>query len=99
MQGKYYPDLVRVFYYNLKIRDEVAYSRVKGVDIIIDNDIWENVAKFLINDVESILNGITGFNRILPYQSFLCNPAQDVGRQLWAGGLKMDERLIHYLIV
>ena len=35
MQGKYYPDLIRVFYYNLGIRDEVAYSRVKGVDIII----------------------------------------------------------------
>ena len=100
MQGKYYPDLVRVFYYNLKIRDEVAYSRVKGVDIIIDNDIWENVAKFPINDVvESILNGIAGFNRILAYQSFLRNPTQDVGGQLLTGGLKMDERLIHYLIV
>jgi len=41
MHGNYYPDLVRVFYYNLKIRDEVALSKVKGVDIIIDNDIWE----------------------------------------------------------
>jgi len=56
MQGSYYSDIVKVFYYNLKIRDEVAYSRVKGVDIIIDNDIWENVEKFPINDVvESIL--------------------------------------------
>ena len=100
MHGTYYPDLVRVFYYNLKIRDEVALSKVKGVDIIIDNDIWENVAKFPINDAaESILHGIDGFNRILAYQSFLRNPAQDVGRQLLAGGLKMDERLIHYLIV
>jgi len=51
MQGKYYLDLVRVFYYNVRIRDEVAYSRVKGVDIIIGNDIWESVAKFPINDV------------------------------------------------
>jgi len=100
MQGKYYPDLVRVFYYNLKIRDEVAYSRVKGVDIIIDNDIWENVAKFSINDAtESILNGIAGFNRILAYQSFLRNLTQDVGKQLLDKGLKIDERLIHYLIV
>jgi len=100
MQGKYYLDLVPVFYYNLKIRDEVALSKVKGVDIIIDNDIWENVAKFPINDAtESILNGIVGFNRILAYQSFLRNLTQDVGRQLLAGGLKMDERLIHYLIV
>jgi len=100
MQGKYYPDLVRVFYYNLKIRDEVALSKVKGVNIIINNDIWENVTKFPINDVaESILNGIVGFNRILAYQSFLRNLTQDVGRQLLDGGLKMDERLIHYLIV
>jgi len=84
MQGKYYPDLVRVFYCNLRIKDEVAYSRVKGLDIFIDNDIWENMAKFPINDdAESILNGIAGFNRILAYQSFLRNPAQDVGKQFW----------------
>ncbi|QCE03537.1 hypothetical protein DEO72_LG8g1562 [Vigna unguiculata] len=27
MHGTYYPDLLRVFYYNLKIRDEVALSK------------------------------------------------------------------------
>ena len=58
------------------------------------------MAKFPINDdVKPILNGFDGFNRILAYQSFLCNPTQDVGIQLLAGGLKMDESLIHYLIV
>jgi len=68
IQGSYYLDLMRVFYYNLKIRDEVVYTKVKGVSIIIDNYIWENVAKFPINDdVESILNGINGFNQILTY--------------------------------
>jgi len=38
---------------------------------MIDNDIWENVVKFPINDdVESILNGIDGLNQILANQSF-----------------------------
>jgi len=44
MQGTYYPDLVRAFYYNYKFRDGVGFTKVKGVDIILDDDIWENVA-------------------------------------------------------
>jgi len=84
MQCKYYPDLVRVLYYNLKIIDEVVLSKVKGVDIIIDNDIWENVAKLPINDAaKSIHNGIAGFKRILAYQSFLCNLARMLGDNYW----------------
>jgi len=46
MQGAYYPKLVKVFYNNYRFWDEVAFTKVKGIDIIIDNDIWKNVAKF-----------------------------------------------------
>jgi len=45
MQGTYYPDLVRAFYFNYKFRDGVGFTKVKGVDIILDDDIWENVAQ------------------------------------------------------
>ncbi|KOM48020.1 hypothetical protein LR48_Vigan07g172400 [Vigna angularis] len=44
LQGHYYPDLVRVLYYNLKAHNGIVYTRVKGVDIVLDHDIWTNVA-------------------------------------------------------
>jgi len=101
MQGTYYPDLVQTFYYNYKFRDGVGFTKVKGVDIILDDDIWEHVAQFPINDGTSpiLTTGIKGFNKIFAYRSFPRRPDQEIGRQLLAGPLKVDERLLHYLIV
>ncbi|WVY95660.1 hypothetical protein V8G54_027811 [Vigna mungo] len=44
MTSDYYRDLVQVFYNNVKAVDGNIHSRVKGVDIIIDNDMWLQVA-------------------------------------------------------
>jgi len=101
MHGTYYPDLVRSFYFNYKFKDGVGFTKVKGVDIILDDDIWENVAQFPIDDGTSpiLTAGIEGFNRIFAYRSFMRRPNQEIGRQLLAGPLKVDERLLHYLIV
>ena len=101
MQGTYYPDLVRAFYFNYKFRDGVGFTKVKGVDIILDDDIWENVAQFPIHDGTSpiLTAGIEGFNRIFAYRSFMRRADQEIGRQLLAEPLKIDERLLHYLIV
>ena len=73
MHGTYYPDLVRSFYFNYKFRDGVGFTKVKGVDIILDDDIWENVAQFPIHDGTSpiLIAGIEGFNRIFAYRSFM----------------------------
>ena len=101
MRGTYYPDLVRAFYFNYKFRDGVGFTKVKGVDIILDDDIWENVAQFPIHDATSpiITAGIEGFNRIFAYRSFMRRPDKEIGHQLLAGPLKVDEHLLHYLIV
>jgi len=66
MQGTYYLDLVQAFYYNYKFRDGVGFTKVKGVYIILDDDIWENVAQFPIHDGTSpiLTVGIEGFNII-----------------------------------
>lgn len=40
MQGRCYPDLVRVFYFNLKVRENIYSIGVKEVDIVLDVDIW-----------------------------------------------------------
>ncbi|WVZ18574.1 hypothetical protein V8G54_005896 [Vigna mungo] len=88
LKAAYYPDLVCIFYFNFKVRDDVAYTK-------------ENVAHLPIREeVVKVHIGVEGFNRILAYRSFLKNPQQHIEqKQLLVGGLKMDERLIHYLIV
>jgi len=72
MQGVYYPDLVRVFHYNLKFRGNIGYTKVKGVEIILDDDIWTNVARIPPSaDHTSILyTHIDRFNTILTYSLF-----------------------------
>ncbi|KOM56067.1 hypothetical protein LR48_Vigan10g195900 [Vigna angularis] len=44
MKGDWYPDLVRVFYNNLKNVNGDIQLRVKGVNIYIDNNVWLQVA-------------------------------------------------------
>ncbi|WVZ25217.1 hypothetical protein V8G54_003761 [Vigna mungo] len=40
MKGDCYPKLVEVFYNNVKEVEGNVHSRVKGVDIVINNDTW-----------------------------------------------------------
>ncbi|KOM57591.1 hypothetical protein LR48_Vigan11g062400 [Vigna angularis] len=42
-KGDCYPELVGVLYNNIKVVDGNIHSRVKGVDIIINNDTWLQV--------------------------------------------------------
>jgi len=43
MKGNIYPDLIRVFYTNLKFVDNNLVSHVKGVDMEITHDVWTTV--------------------------------------------------------
>ncbi|KOM47498.1 hypothetical protein LR48_Vigan07g120200 [Vigna angularis] len=100
LRGKYYPDLVRIFYFNLKVCDGVFQTRVKGVDIVLDNKIWTNVAKVpVLANSQIIPSDFPHLNKIMVYQSLLRNPRQRNNRLFLAGGLKMEERLLHYIIV
>ncbi|WVZ19820.1 hypothetical protein V8G54_007142 [Vigna mungo] len=57
-----------VFYYNLKTRDGIAYSKVKGVDIALDYNIWTNVAHLpIFDDALHVPNDFGHFNQILTY--------------------------------
>lgn len=100
LQGSYYHDLILIFYYNFKYKNRVTFTKVIGIDIILDNDIWTNVAHLLVQkDAINVQIRLEGFNRVLAFRSFLKNPQQLINMQFLVGGLKMDERLIHYLIV
>ncbi|KOM58003.1 hypothetical protein LR48_Vigan11g103600 [Vigna angularis] len=100
-KGCIYPDLIRVFYFNLRYRDGIISTKVKGVRIILDDDVWTNVAQLTIwDDAVKVHLGLQDFNRLMTFQSFLRNPEQQTNRrQLLVGGFKVEERMIHYLIV
>ncbi|KOM31588.1 hypothetical protein LR48_Vigan01g114300 [Vigna angularis] len=100
-KGCIYPDLIRVFYFNLCYRDGIITTKVKGVPIILDDDVWTNVAQLTLwDDAVKVHLGIPDFNRLLAFQSFLRHPEHQINRQqLLVGGFKVEERIIHYLIV
>ncbi|KOM51988.1 hypothetical protein LR48_Vigan09g064700 [Vigna angularis] len=54
-KGCIYPDLIRVFYFNLRYRDGIISTKVKGVRIILDDDVWTNVAQLTIRDDADLL--------------------------------------------
>ena len=41
----YYPELVRIFYNNLKIRDDVIFSEVHKIPIVVDQSLFYSVTK------------------------------------------------------
>lgn len=75
MADPWYPELVRVFYYNLKISDGTLYSKFKGVDIKLANEVWTKVAGFKLGGEKCHL-GINGFHKFTIYQDSLRNPEE-----------------------
>jgi len=41
----YFPELVKVFYNNLKIQDGVLYSEVHNISIIVDQSLFYSLTK------------------------------------------------------
>ncbi|KOM52353.1 hypothetical protein LR48_Vigan09g101200 [Vigna angularis] len=86
---------VRLGYYRFygfqfpNLFEDQATTKVKGVYITLDDDIWTNVTMMTIrDDVVKVHLGIEGFNHLLAFQSFLRNPQQQQGtNNFW----QMDE--------
>ncbi|KOM57415.1 hypothetical protein LR48_Vigan11g044800 [Vigna angularis] len=72
LQGDCYPNLVKVFYSNLKKKGNCLTSRVKG-KISIDYSIWKYVAGFQQEGLNAH-QGIRGFYKTDIYNNFLKNP-------------------------
>ena len=54
MKGNIYPDLIRIFYTNLKFEGNNLVSHVKGVDMEITHDVWATVTRLKYDVLESI---------------------------------------------
>ena len=100
MKGNIYPNLIRVFYTNLKFEGNNLVSHVKGVDMEITHEVWAAVtglkyAGLRIN--KGSIGVVEDFNKIQYYKSCLKNPHAQV-RTCYVGGLKLNERLLALIV-
>jgi len=100
MKRNSYPDLIWVFYTNLKFEGNNLVSHVKGVDMEITHEVWADVTdlKYTGLRINKENNGVVeDFNKIQYYKSSLKNPHAQV-RTCSVGGLKLNERLLALII-
>ena len=100
MNGNIYPDLIKVFYTNLKFEGNNIVSHVKGVDMEITYDVWTAVADlkyFGLRINKGNLDVVEDFNKVQYYKSCLKNQNAQV-RACSVGGLRLDERLLTLIV-
>ncbi|KOM40961.1 hypothetical protein LR48_Vigan04g115900 [Vigna angularis] len=96
MADPWYPELVRVFYSNLKISDGTLCSRVKGVDIKLTDDVWTTIVGF--RGEKSHL-GIDGLQKFSVYQDCLRNSNEPRDYSHYrTSGMKKDDCLCAFII-
>ncbi|KOM49570.1 hypothetical protein LR48_Vigan08g039700 [Vigna angularis] len=102
MKGDWFPNLVKVFYHNLKIVNGDIWSRVKGVNIHIDNDVWFQVVGLKAEGQFSHLpNSETNcwLKKKDVYKNWLRSPRRYTRERLYMyEGLKMEERKTAHLL-
>jgi len=100
MKGNIYPDLIRVFYTNVKFNGNNLVSDVKGVDMEITHEVWTVVTslKYVGLRINKRNIGVVeDFNKIQYYKICLKNPQAQV-RTCSVGGLKLNERLLALIV-
>ena len=95
-----YPDLVKVFYANLKFRDGVLKSSVKGVDMEITRQTWKDVAHLRQKGVQ-VCKGETSavdeFNKVQYFNQCVRNQGEQA-RNFHVGRLRVEERLLAMVV-
>ncbi|QCD93436.1 hypothetical protein DEO72_LG5g1511 [Vigna unguiculata] len=98
LQGIYYPNLLRVFYANARENNGMVVSRVKGVNIILDNTFWTTVAGFQLGGEKSHV-GSPNLRKMEIYKSLLRNPSSAKKCNFYkTGGMKRDDRVMAFII-
>ncbi|XP_022640745.1 uncharacterized protein LOC106772423 isoform X1 [Vigna radiata var. radiata] len=98
----YYPELVRVFYSNMRISDSgVIRTEVKKVKITIKPSLFHKLTLIpsvgvpfegtIVDDWKEEYNSITA-------KAFLCKEGENLQGRLTAGKLKFETRILHYVI-
>jgi len=88
MKGNIYPDLIRIFYTNLKFEGNNLVSHVKGVDMEITHDVWATVTRLKYDGLrinKGNLGVVEDFNKVQYYKSWLKNQQAQVRTCLLEG--------------
>ena len=98
----YYPELVRVFYTNLKIQDETLISKVHGIPMIIDESFFFSLTQ--LPSQGAPFEGTLVDDGKFDYSShdarrMVCNDQANMTGRLLASSLTFDCRIMHYIIV
>ena len=98
----YYPELVRVFYSNLKIQDGTLISEVHGIPMIIDESLFFSLTQ--LPSQGAPFKGTLVDDRKFDYSShdtrrMVCIDQTDMTGILLVGSLTFDCRIMHYIIV
>ncbi|KAL5137493.1 hypothetical protein HKD37_10G027849 [Glycine soja] len=98
----YYPELVKVFYCNLKIQDGIIMSEVHGTSMVIDQSLFFSLTH--LPSQGAPFEGTIVDDWKFDYSShdarrMVCNDQADMTGRLLAGSLTFDNRIMHYIIV
>ena len=55
LRGIYCSDLLKVFYANAREENGIVISRVKGVNITLDESVWRTIAGFQLGGEKSYI--------------------------------------------
>jgi len=96
LSGNIYPDLVKVFFTNLKVKEDNIESRVKGFTMKITPSIWATVAGLKCEGLKigkGNIEAINDHNKVKFYRSCLHNQ-QAMSRGFQVGRLSLNLRII-----
>ena len=95
-----YPDLVKVFYANLKFSNGVLKSSVKGVEMEITRQAWKDVAGLRQRGVQvrkGETSAVDEFNRVQYFNQCVRNQGEQA-RNFHVGRLRAEERLLALVV-
>jgi len=95
-----YPDLVKVFLTNMWSDEEAIYSKVKGIDICINDEVWLAVARLRNARIPIGKNNTVGlemFNKTQFFKSCLRNPYNE-SRSYLVGGLTVTPHILAFIV-
>jgi len=100
LSGKVYPDLVKVFYANLKFNNDILKSSVKGVEMEITRKTWKHVV-VLTQRVVQVRKGETTvvdeFNKVQYFNQCVRNLGEQT-RNFHVERLRVEERLLAMVV-
>ena len=97
----YYPELVCVFYNNLKIRDGVIFSKVHKIHIVIDQSVFYSPKKLSSQGVPfegTIVDDWKNIYSSHDARKMVWNENADMKGRLLAGSFTFECRIMHYIL-